>query len=143
MGTTLVATFFFEDSVFIASVGDSRIYRLRQKRIKLLTQDHSVKNDYPPSAAFFLSHLSPHMMTRAIGVEESVLIDLQSDSFEIGDLYLLCSDGLSNMVDEASLEQLLLSSSSLEEKVDILIKVALDRGGLDNVTVVLAQIEDY
>lgn len=145
MGTTLVVALFYDDRLTLAHVGDSRAYRLRGGRLELLTRDHTLMQElidrgfYTPEEAH--ASLNRNIVTRALGIEESVNVDLQEEIALSGDIYLLCSDGLNDMVDD---ETILLTlnefGDNLEGAADDLIRKANRNGGQDNVSVVLARV---
>lgn len=145
MGTTIVASLFLDDKVVIGHVGDSRVYRLRDGRLTQLTEDHSLLNDYIRMKRLSSEEVGkfPHknVIVRALGMKESVQVDLLSDSLRLGDTYLLCSDGLSGMVDDAGLAHILESEQDLDTACERLIEAANDNGGQDNITCVLARLE--
>lgn len=142
VGTTIVALALSGDTAVIANVGDSRAYRLRNGRLELLTQDHTLAAMQPPSGktppATIPSKLK-HILTRAVGVETKVKIDLREEHLQPGDLFFLCSDGLTNMVPDARIEEI-LSSSAVQSAAEILIKEANRNGGKDNITCVLVRL---
>lgn len=136
MGTTVVSTRFSpgRKRVYIAHVGDSRCYRLRDGRLKQLTTDHTL-------GAVGITGPSAGKLSRAVGVFEDVDVDLTVDEPLPGDFYLLCSDGLYKMVPEPTIEHIVRQEPSLDRAVDCLIAEANDRGGRDNVSVVLIRID--
>ena len=142
MGTTIVMTLFYEDSVILASVGDSRIYRFRKGELKQVTTDHSlvqemIDNGYM-SEEEALNSTNRNLITRALGIAEEVKVDVTLDSFEKDDIYLLCSDGLSDMInDEQIFSVLVKTRQDLKRASEELIKQAKDHGGHDNVSVIL------
>jgi protein phosphatase len=145
MGTTVVATQFLDDRVLIGHVGDSRVYRYRDGQLVQLTEDHSLLNDYikmkklGPDEA----HKFPHknVIVRALGMKESVQVDLLADPHRVGDVYLMCSDGLSGMIDDAGLAYVLQGEPDLDLACERMIQTANRNGGVDNITCVLARIE--
>jgi protein phosphatase len=145
MGTTIVAADFLDDQVLIAHVGDSRVYRIREHEIEQLTEDHSLLNDYikmkrlGPDDVGSFQH--KNVIVRALGMKESVQVDLQIDRPRVGDVYLLCSDGLSGMIGDPELATLATSEADLDTACDKLIRTANENGGVDNITVVLARLE--
>jgi protein phosphatase len=145
MGTTLVATLFLEGRVVIAHVGDSRVYRLREGSLAQLTDDHSLLNDYMKLKHLRADEVSnfpqKNVIVRALGMKESVQVDLFVDQPRAGDLYLLCSDGLSGMVADEELSEILLREGDLDAAVQKLIESANEHGGTDNITVLLASVE--
>ncbi len=145
MGTTLVVAFFYDDRLTLAHVGDSRAYRFRGGRLELLTRDHTLMQElidrgfYTPEEA--RASLNRNIVTRALGIEETVNADLQEEIALPGDLYLLCSDGLNDMVDDEAIRLTLDEfGDSLEQAADRLIEKANENGGQDNVSVVVARV---
>jgi serine/threonine protein phosphatase PrpC len=148
MGTTLTAFYVGEREVSIAHVGDSRAYRLRGSELTRLTDDHSLVDELlrqgrlTPEEA--LEHPQRSVITRALGPEGFVEVDTRSYSAHDGDIYLLCSDGLTTMVPENRLAELLLAHSpeSLHAAGEALIAAANEAGGRDNITVLLLRVEE-
>jgi PPM family protein phosphatase len=143
MGTTLVLAVFREGRLLLGHVGDSRCYRLRGGRLQQITRDHSLLQEQidaglitPEQAAF---SANKNLVTRAVGVEDTVLLETHQHDVIPGDVYLLCSDGLSDMLDEPAIAQLLQSSAPLTECAQALIDAANDAGGKDNIAVILAR----
>src|SRR5215831_14952449 len=145
MGSTIVATLFLEDQVLIGHVGDSRVYRLRDGVIEQITEDHSLLNDYIKmkklSAEEIASFPHKNVIVRALGMKETVQVDVHDDAPRVGDVYLLCSDGLSGMVSDAHILDLLRAEPDLDRATEKLIMAANAAGGADNITVVLARLE--
>jgi protein phosphatase len=145
MGTTIVASLFLDDKVVIGHVGDSRVYRYREGQLTQLTEDHSLLNDYIKMKRLSSDDAGkfPHknVIVRALGMKESVQVDLLSDPHRVGDVYLMCSDGLSGMVDDAGLAYLLSDEQDLDLACERLIQAANRSGGVDNITCVLARVE--
>lgn len=145
MGTTFVAALFLDDKVLIAHVGDSRIYRVRENEIDQLTEDHSLINDYIKMKRMTAEEAAawPHknVIVRALGMKDTVQVDIVSDTPRVGDCYLLCSDGLSGMVPDEKLRDMIVHEHDLDRSADRLIAAANAAGGIDNITVVLARIE--
>ena len=147
MGTTLVLAVFREDGMLLGHVGDSRAYRLRGDQLTQITRDHSLLQEQidaglltPEEAAFSSNR---NLVTRAVGVEDAVMLELHQHEVQPGDLFLLCSDGLSDMLDDDALCQLLLSHPSLSEAAQALIDAANEMGGKDNIAIVLARAEGH
>ena len=143
MGTTLVTMFAVEDGVYVAHVGDSRVYRIREGKIEQLTEDHSLLNDYikmkrltPEEIANF-----PHknVIVRALGMKDTVKVDTRFEQPRLGDVYLLCSDGLSGPVDDPTMAEVCTTTPDLKTAATKLIEKANANGGPDNITVVLAR----
>jgi protein phosphatase len=143
MGTTLVVAVFRDDRVLLGHVGDSRCYRLRAGKLQQVTRDHSLLQEQldagliTPEQAAFSSN--KNLVTRAVGVEDSVLLETHQHDVLPGDVFLMCSDGLSDMLDDASIAQVLLAHDSLETRGRALIDAANDAGGKDNISVILAR----
>lgn len=141
MGTTIVVGVFDKGRVLLAHVGDSRCYLWRQGVLTQLTRDHSLLQEQleagliTPDQAKVASH--KNLVTRALGVEESVQVDVTEHVPMLGDIYVMCSDGLSDMVDDEDLAKLMQSRSSLHERAATLIRAANDAGGRDNISVIL------
>ncbi|MGH7281101.1 MAG: Stp1/IreP family PP2C-type Ser/Thr phosphatase, partial [Polyangiaceae bacterium] len=143
MGTTIVSLFAVEDGVYVAHVGDSRSYRLRDKQLEQITEDHSLLNDYikmkrltPEEIANF-----PHknVIVRALGMKDTVKVDTRFETPREGDCYLLCSDGLSGPVSDEEILEIMSSASDLKGAASKLIERANQNGGPDNITCVLAR----
>jgi protein phosphatase len=136
---------FLDDKVLVGHVGDSRVYRFRDGNLTQLTEDHSLLNDYikmkklGPDEA----HKFPHknVIVRALGMKESVQVDLLADPHRVGDVYLMCSDGLSGMVDDPGITYVLSGETDLDAACEQLIQAANRNGGVDNITCVLARLE--
>jgi serine/threonine protein phosphatase PrpC len=144
MGTTVVAALFYDNRVSIAHVGDSRLYRQRGSQISQVTMDHSLLQElvdrgfYSPEEAQRAAN--KNYVTRALGVEPQVEVEVQEHPVDKGDIFILCSDGLSDMVED---EDIRLTISTFGANLDTvakqLIQLANENGGRDNVSVVLAQ----
>lgn len=143
MGTTVVACTVQENTMYVANIGDSRLYLIRDE-IQQITDDHSLVEEMVKQGNITESeariHPQKNIITRALGIDENV----QADYFEIEvqkeDIVLLCSDGLSNMIEDEDMEYIVRHSDSLEEAVDTLVNTANENGGNDNITVVLAEV---
>jgi len=148
MGTTLVVVFFTNGGCYIGHVGDSRVYRLRGDSLTQLTEDHSLLNDYIKMKELTPEEIEnfPHknVIVRALGMKETVQVDTQFEIPQHGDIYLLCSDGLSGMITDPVIEEILVENrGDLETSCAKLIEKANKNGGTDNVTVVLGEfVED-
>jgi serine/threonine protein phosphatase PrpC len=145
MGTTLVSTVFAEEAMIVGHVGDSRVYRLREGLFDQLTEDHSLLNDYikmknltPDEIAAF-----PHknVIVRALGMKNTVDVDVLVEQPRLGDVFVLCSDGLSGMVTDTEIADTVANEGDLDRLCARLIEMANAAGGLDNVTVVAVRIE--
>ncbi|MFN7939998.1 MAG: Stp1/IreP family PP2C-type Ser/Thr phosphatase [Thermoanaerobaculia bacterium] len=146
MGTTVVGILLDGDAIAVAHVGDSRAYRYRNGQLELLTQDHTWVNEQV--VAGFLSeeqarvHPLKNVVTRALGGDSEVLVDVKEWRVSDGDLFLLCSDGLTTMLSDPEIVERLRSSERLEEVCGRLVRDANARGGYDNVSVVLLKVEE-
>ncbi len=145
MGTTVVVTYFLDDTMLVGHVGDSRVYRYREGKLKQLTEDHSLINDYIKMKRVTAAEAEtwPHknVIVRALGMKDTVQVDLITEVPQIGDVYLLCTDGLSGMLTDEQLAHILTNEPDLNKAVEVMISGANDEGGIDNITVVLARIE--
>src|SRR6187551_598434 len=147
MGTTVVSCLFSpkKNKMFIGHVGDSRAYRVRRGQIKQMTRDHSLVNDYllamPELTEEQKSELPKNVITRALGMQEHVSVDLQADDAQVGDSYILCSDGLSGMIEDDEILALVQSSPELPDVCRKLIALANEHGGEDNITAVVVRID--
>jgi len=145
MGTTLVVGVFREGRLLMGHVGDSRGYRLRGGRLAQITHDHSLLQEQIDSGLITAEQAAfsanKNLVTRAVGVEDTVLLETHLHDVLPGDLYLLCSDGLSDMLDDESIAQLLQTSDVLSEVGAALVDAANDAGGKDNISVVLARVK--
>lgn len=145
MGCTADLLVFDGARYVIGHVGDSRVYLLRDERLQQLTKDHSLvqsqvdKGMLTPEEA--KHHPGKNILLRAVGTDRSVACDIVQGAVLGSDIFLLCSDGLTDMVDDAGIKIMLASSESLEQKVERLISAALEAGGKDNVTVILSEVE--
>jgi protein phosphatase len=146
MGTTVVAIRCDADLLHICHVGDSRIYRLREGTLEQVTRDHSLINLYEdnPELAARFGPPNSNVIVRAVGLRDSVEVDHRVIALEAGDLYLLCCDGLTDMVDDWMLREMLADGAqgALEECVDALVRAALSNGGVDNTTAVVLRIHE-
>jgi serine/threonine protein phosphatase PrpC len=150
MGTTVVGAMFSprKSTMYIGHVGDSRCYRIREGQIQLLTRDHSLFNDYllamPDLTEEQRRELPKNVITRALGMQDQVAVDLQHDDSKPGDVYVLCSDGLSGMVTDEEILDIVAHAwpAAMHEAPKKLIERANERGGEDNVTAVVIAIED-
>ena len=145
MGTTCTLVLVDEDRVHIAHVGDSRAYRLRDGQLEQLTEDHTLVGRMVQEGRLSREEAQHHpqrsIITRALGVDEDVQVDLETVELSEGDRLLLCSDGLSSMVEDDSIESVLASESDPQGAADRLIDAANEAGGDDNITVVVIDFE--
>lgn len=143
MGTTLSVLVLIKNRALIAHVGDSRIYRLRRNTLEQMTQDHTMAQIFGElghlSSEKYSKHPSHHVLTQAVGQEIEV-INSRIEKIKKGDIFLLCSDGLSDMLADIEIKYILFNKSKLKDKCGQLVKTALKMGGKDNVTVIVVQI---
>jgi protein phosphatase len=145
MGTTLVVGVFQGENLLVGHIGDSRCYRKRRAEFMQITKDHSLLQEQmdaglltPEQAA---TSINKNLVTRALGVDDSVMLEINEHLVEPGDIYLMCSDGLSDMVKDAEIAQILEVPIPLEQRAKRLIDAANAHGGRDNITVLLVQAE--
>ena len=145
MGTTLVAALFTNNKVLVGHIGDSRMYRLRGDWFEQLTEDHSLLQEQLSSGLITpeqakLSN-NKNLVTRAVGIDPEVELEVHEHDVEVGDIYLLCSDGLTDLVEDAEIHAVLSGwSSNLEMAASQLVQMANDNGGKDNISVILAKV---
>ncbi len=143
MGTTLVVGIFQQNGLVLGHVGDSRCYRLRQGALLQLTKDHSMLQEQVDAGLITMAQaaVAPgrNLLTRALGVEESLKIDIAHYPVEDGDLYLMCSDGLTDMLVDWEIEQVLKSGKPLGQLAQTLVNQANTHGGRDNIGLLLVQ----
>ena len=146
MGTTLVVGVFQTGRLMLGHIGDSRCYRLRDGNFQQITKDHSLLQEQidagliTPEQA--LTSANKNLVTRALGVEDGVLLDVTEHRVETGDVYLMCSDGLSDMVRDQSIADIMLGDATLAQKATQLVAVANAAGGRDNISVVLTHAKE-
>ncbi|MBL4682379.1 MAG: Stp1/IreP family PP2C-type Ser/Thr phosphatase [Pseudomonadales bacterium] len=145
MGTTIVVSLFYDDKVAVGHIGDSRMYRFRNHRLEQLTKDHSFVQELidkglctPEEAR---TSKKKNVVTRAVGIAPDVEAEVHEYEVQVGDIYLMCSDGLTDLVNdyniEASLREL---NSNLTEVASHLVEVANASGGKDNISIILARV---
>ena len=149
MGTTLVLGWFYDNRLTVAHIGDSRLYRLRGDSFELLTKDHSLLQEQLDSGMISAEDArysqNKNLVTRALGVEPVVESEIKDFEVVPGDLFLLCSDGLNDMVDDEEMSLTLQAlGANLSLAADQLVQMANDNGGRDNVSVILIKVKgDY
>ncbi|MFK5969856.1 MAG: Stp1/IreP family PP2C-type Ser/Thr phosphatase [Candidatus Marithrix sp.] len=141
MGTTVVATLFHNNCVSIAHVGDSRLYRIRKNSLQQVTKDHSVLQELI-DCGFYTSEQARHspnrnLVTRALGVGQEVNVEIQEQSILTQDIYLLCSDGLNDMLEDKHINSIIQTSDTLEQAATSLVSAANSKGGNDNISLIL------
>lgn len=146
MGTTVVAALFYDDRVSVAHLGDSRLYRLRDEKLELLTRDHSLLQEQLDRGMLTLeeARVSRHrnIVTRALGVEREAEVEVGSFDVLPDDIYLLCSDGLNDMLDDEEIRLAVQTlKSNLKLAADQLVELANENGGRDNISVILVKVK--
>lgn len=144
MGTTVVVLLFHDDRFTVAHVGDSRMYRYRDDKLEQMTIDHSLTQELLDNGFYTAEQaeqsMNKHLVTRAIGIEASVQIDVREDNTQPGDIYLLCSDGLTDMINDNCIRQTIRDNEDDLEKIAIeLIRESNKAGGKDNISTILAR----
>lgn len=144
LGCTAELITFYDQNYVLGHVGDSRAYLFRRGQLKQLTRDHSFLQEQIDQGLLTLeeakNHSMRHVILRAVGIDETLALDLLRGKALTGDLFLLCSDGLTDMVEDSEIQNILLSSLRLDQKGEALIEIAKSAGGKDNITVVLCEV---
>ncbi len=146
MGTTLVVGIFAENKLVVGHIGDSRMYRLRLDVLTQLTEDHSLVQEQINAGLITQAQAqvssNKNLVTRALGIDAEVTLELQVFDVEVNDLYLLCSDGLSDMVSDSEIaETLIKANGNITHAANMLIRLANEKGGVDNISVMIAIIK--
>ncbi len=140
MGTTMVAAVICKDRLYVANVGDSRLYIINSQ-IRQITKDHSLVEEMVRLGKLTKeegrNHPDKNIITRAVGAEETVQIDCFEERIGIRDVVLLCSDGLTNMVSDEQIQQIINTEKNLQKAAELLVETANRNGGRDNITVLL------
>ncbi|MEL7024502.1 MAG: Stp1/IreP family PP2C-type Ser/Thr phosphatase [Pseudomonadota bacterium] len=147
MGTTIVAALFYDDRISIAHVGDSRLYRVRGGELRQITLDHSLLQELVDRGFYSEEEAqrstNRNYVTRALGVEPQVEVEIQEAAVEVDDIYLLCSDGLPDMVEDEDIHLTISTfSDNLEVAAKQLVTLANEHGGRDNISVMLAKVKE-
>lgn len=145
MGTTIVSGLFYDNRVVVGHVGDSRMYRLRGEVLETITRDHSLLQEQIDSGMISLEDArlskNKNLVTRAVGIDAEVVPEIHVHDVLVGDIYLLCSDGLNDMVEDEDIQSTLYAmQSNLPLAAEQLIQMANDNGGRDNVSVILVKV---
>lgn len=147
MGTTVVAALFYDNKIIVAHVGDSRLYRLRGERFEQVTLDHSLLQElvdrgfYTPEEAQRVTN--KNYVTRALGVEPTVEVEIREEPVQRGDCYVLCSDGLTDMIEDEDIHLTISTfGANLETVAKQLVQLANDSGGRDNISVLLTEVTE-
>jgi serine/threonine protein phosphatase PrpC len=146
MGTTIVSALFYDNRVAVGHVGDSRMYRLRGEVLETITHDHSLLQEQLDSGMISLEDArlskNKNLVTRAVGIDADVDSEIHVHDVLVGDIYLLCSDGLNDMVEDDDIQSTLYAlQSNLPLAASQLIQTANDNGGRDNISVVLVKVK--
>jgi PPM family protein phosphatase len=145
MGTTLVVAVFQGAKLMLGHIGDSRCYRLRGSELTQITRDHSLLQEQIDAGLLTVEQAATstykNLVTRALGVDDSVMLELNEYDVEPEDVYLMCSDGLSDMVDDPEIGSILLGQLPMNETAEKLVAAANDHGGRDNISVLLVRVE--
>lgn len=146
MGTTVVAVLLRGDSGIIGHIGDSRAYLVGEEELRLLTQDHTLVNELLKNHQITQEEAAVHprrnVLTRALGTDAEVVVEIDDIQLKVGEVLLLCSDGLTNMIGNQQIETVALAGIALEERAKHLVALALEAGGEDNITVALFEMDD-
>ncbi len=147
MGTTIVTALFYDNRVAVAHVGDSRMYRLRGEVLETITRDHSLLQEQIDSGMISVADArlskNKNLVTRAVGIDAEVEAEIHVHDVMLGDIYLLCSDGLNDMVEDEDIQATLYAmQGNLAMAAEQLIQTANDNGGRDNVSVILIKVKN-
>ncbi len=147
MGTTIVACLFFDNRISIAHVGDARLYRARQGNFEQMTMDHSLLQELVDRGFYSQEEAARstnrNYVTRALGVEAMVQVEIQENEVQPGDIYLLCSDGLPDMVEDEDIHLTMSTfNANLQTVGQQLIQLSNEQGGKDNISVILAEARE-
>lgn len=145
MGTTLVASIFTDNKLIVGHIGDSRMYRLRNLTLTQMTEDHSLLQEQLNAGLITPQQakvsLNKNLVTRALGIDEEVDLEVQEFAVEVEDIYLLCSDGLTDLVEDEMISQILIDANgNIESAATRLVQTANEYGGKDNISVVIAMV---
>ncbi len=147
MGTTLVLTVVLGDRLTVAHIGDSRAYRWRAGKLTQITRDHSLLQEQIDAGLLTVSEArysqNRNLVTRALGVDPVVVAEIADFDTQVGDVYLLCSDGLTDMVSDEEIAAILTAETSLDASANELVRAANDHGGRDNVSVILIRVDGH
>ena len=146
MGTTLVVGIFTDNKLVVGHIGDSRLYRLRGSSLTQLTEDHSLLQEQLNAGSITPQQakvsLHKNLVTRALGIDKEVDLEVQEFAVDVGDIYLLCSDGLTDLVDDEIIGQILMDANgNIDNAATRLVRTANEFGGKDNISVVIAMVK--
>lgn len=146
MGTTVVLGYYFNNKFYLGHVGDSRAYIISNNNIRQITDDHTLVNELVKKGSISksqaLNHPQRNVITQALGTDIDIHIDIYEVEFNDGDVLLLCSDGLYNMVDEELILDTLINSPSLDDGTKVLVNKANENGGIDNITIITTKLDN-
>jgi protein phosphatase len=144
MGTTLVLGLFHQQKLLCGHIGDSRLYRLRSQNLQQMTVDHSLLQEQIAAGIISVAQaqeaINKNLVTRALGVAPEVTLELNEFDVEVSDIYLFCSDGLTDLVEDEVIQSTMNLSADLESAAEMLLQIANDNGGYDNISVVLVRV---
>lgn len=146
MGTTLVVGVFFNNKLLVGHIGDSRMYRLRDQVLSQITEDHSVLQEQIKAGLITLEEAkhanNKNLVTRALGIDLTVELELKEYDVQVDDIYLVCSDGLSDLVDDDAIESVLNKlTTDMNAAAQALVELANENGGKDNISVILVKVK--
>ncbi len=146
MGTTIVSALFYDNRLVVGHVGDSRLYRLRGDVFEAITHDHSLLQEQIDCGMISVENArfsqNKNLVTRAVGIDADVIPEIHLHDAQVGDIYLLCSDGLNDMVEDDDIQAILYAmQGNLTLAAEHLIQTANDNGGRDNVSVILVKVK--
>lgn len=146
MGTTITLSYIFKDSILIGHIGDSRAYLIEDGEIEQITEDHSYINQLLKNGTISLEeskvHPKKNIITRAVGTSSIVEVDIFQRKYKEGDILLLCSDGLYNMLTEEEIYRVFNKGLGMQESCEMLTEMANEKGGLDNITIVAIKFDE-
>lgn len=145
MGTTVVVATYQGSTLQVANIGDSRLYIVNKQSIRQITTDHSYVEEMIRVGTLdresARKHPDKNIITRAVGVQPQLEIDFYKEKIEVGDIVLMCSDGLSNMIEDEKLQKIIVQDVCLEKKAKNLVHAANNNGGSDNISVILIELD--
>ncbi len=147
MGTTIVLGVFTDNKIVVGHIGDSRLYRLRENTLEQLTEDHSLLQEQINAGLITKEQAKAsndgHLVTRALGTDTEVELEINEYETEIGDMYLLCTDGLTDLVEDEEIRNVMIDANrNISLAAKRLVKLANKYGGADNISVVIALVND-
>jgi protein phosphatase len=147
MGTTVTAAMVSDDLMLIGHVGDSRAYILDDNKLRRVTNDHSLVAELVKNGTITedeaMHHPQKNIITRALGTGEYIEVDIEKINIKKGDIIVLCSDGLTNLLCDKEIEQILLNCEDAAKCAEMMVNRANDEGGYDNITVIIAKVTPH